>query len=875
MFEPAPLRDEETGRHAGKDAFAANTSAPTQAAVESGTGSDVVGPYRLLQKIAEGGMGQIWLAEQKQPVRRRVALKLIKTGHDSQEIVRRFESERQALALMDHPAIATVYDAGSTAQGIPYFAMEYVPGVPITTYCETHKLSVRDRIELFIHVCEGVQHAHQKAIIHRDLKPSNILVIEVDGRPAPKIIDFGVAKALSQRLIEQTIYTRIGSVVGTPEYMSPEQADSAGEDIDTRSDVYSLGVILYELLAGVTPIEIKDVTYYEFVRKLRDTTTPKPSTRVRNAATDTAAPEKEVAERRVLLAKELRGDLDCITLKCLEKDRNRRYGSPYEIAADLQRYLHHEPVLATPASAAYRLRKFAERNRSLLLAVCGLIAVLIAGTVVSVYQAVRARRAEHAAVLQRDRADTEAATAAAVNGFLQDDLLSQAGADQQSSDAPPDPDVKVRTLVDRATASVSKKLAGKPMVEADLRSTLGQTYLSLGLLKEAETQMRQSYELNLRTRGPDSPKTIEAQRDLGTVEFNMGNYPEAARNQQAAFDAALRTLGQDAHITLTSMQSLAVDELQMGHADKAEPLLKKVLDRQVSTVGYDDSFTLDTSDSLAFLYLRTGRYAEARQLLERGLTSYRKVYGPDHPNTQREIFGLARVLYSTGDYAKAEEFASTVYKSNLRLMGPTHFKTISVGRELASIEEEEGKLAEAESLMKDTLQKDIRSASDSVSPFYSREALASIYERENKYAPAESLLREAERDADHLLGASNPDVFTVKQLLGENLLHQGKCDEARPFLEDANQGWGKAKSDSWRRFAAQSLLGEALVCKKDFARAEPLLMAGYNGLKAKMSQMPAYEQMQTKRAAERLAQLYSAWDKPEQEAKWRATVAQL
>src|SRR3954447_19346774 len=257
MFEPVPLRDEETSRPAGEGPFGANTSAPTQAEVGSGAGAEVVGPYRLLQKIAEGGMGQIWLAEQKQPVRRRVALKLIKTGHDSQEIVRRFESERQALALMDHPAIATVYDAGSTTQGIPYFAMEYVPGLPITTYCETHKLSLGERIELFIHVCEGVQHAHQKAIIHRDLKPSNILVMEMDGRPAPKIIDFGVAKALSQRLIEQTIYTRIGSVVGTPEYMSPEQADSAGEDIDTRSDVYSLGVILYELLAGVTPIEIK------------------------------------------------------------------------------------------------------------------------------------------------------------------------------------------------------------------------------------------------------------------------------------------------------------------------------------------------------------------------------------------------------------------------------------------------------------------------------------------------------------------------------------------------------------------------------------------------------------------------------------------
>jgi hypothetical protein len=822
-------------------------------------------------------MGQIWLAEQKQPVRRRVALKLIKTGHDSQEIVRRFESERQALALMDHPAIATVYDAGSTAQGIPYFAMEYVPGVPITTYCETHKLSVRDRIELFIHVCEGVQHAHQKAIIHRDLKPSNILVMEVDGRPAPKIIDFGVAKALSQRLIEQTIYTRIGSVVGTPEYMSPEQADSAGEDIDTRSDVYSLGVILYELLAGVTPIEIKDVTYYEFVRKLRDTTTPKPSTRVRSAATETDATKIKIeSERREVLAKELRGDLDCITLKCLEKDRNRRYGSPYELAADLERYLQHQPVLATPASTAYRVRKFAERNRNLLIAVCGLIAVLIAGTIVSVYQAVRARRAEHAAVLQRDRADTEAATAAAVNNFLQNDLLSQAGADQRDSDVTPDPDVKVRTLVDRAAASVGKKLAGKPMVEADLRKTLGETYLSLGLLKEAESQMQRSYELNLATRGPAAVQTLEALKGLGGIEFNMDHYAQAKQHDEAVMKVAEKALGPEAPLTLIAMQAVAVDEMMTGEAAKAEPLLKQVLAAQIRKKGYGDASTLDTSDSLAFLYLRTGRYAEARQLLERGLPSYQKVYGPDHPNTEREIFGLARVLYSTGDYAKAEELASTVYKSNLRLMGPTHFKTISAARELARIEEEEGKLAEAESLMKDTLQKDIQTTGiNSVGPFYSREALASIYERDNKYAEAESLLREAERNADHLLGASNPDGFAVKQLLGANLLHQGKCDEARPLLEEANRQWGKITSDNWRRFAAQSLLGEALVCQKDFAGAEPLLMAGYAGLKTEAPRMPAYEQVQIKRAAERVAQLYSAWNKPEQEEKWRATVAQL
>jgi serine/threonine protein kinase len=282
----------------------------------------VIGRYHLLQKIGEGGMGEVWLAEQKEPVRRRVAIKLIKAGMDTREVVARFESERQALALMDHPSIAKVFDAGSTPQGAPYFVMEYVAGTPITDYCDNHRLSTRERLELFMRVCEGVQHAHQKAIIHRDLKPSNILVIEVDGKPAPKIIDFGVAKALTQRLTADTMFTRVGALIGTPEYMSPEQALSSGEDIDTRSDVYSLGIIFYELLAGMPPIELRKVALDEFLRRLREEEPPKPSTRIRTQ--DHATSTKVAARRHTeppALAKQIRGDLDSIALKALEKDR--------------------------------------------------------------------------------------------------------------------------------------------------------------------------------------------------------------------------------------------------------------------------------------------------------------------------------------------------------------------------------------------------------------------------------------------------------------------------------------------------------------------------------------------------------------------------
>jgi hypothetical protein len=382
----------------------------------------VIDRYCLLQRIGEGGMGEVWEAEQTEPVRRRVALKLVKAGMNTREVIARFESERQALALMDHPAIARVFDAGSTSQGAPYFVMEYVAGVPITAYCDNHRLSTRERLELFMHVCEGVQHAHQKAIIHRDLKPSNILVIEVDGRAAPKIIDFGIAKALTQKLTADTMFTRVGAPVGTPEFMSPEQANSSGEDIDTRTDVYSLGIILYELLTGVPPLDLKRIAFDVFLRRLREEEPPKPSTRIRaqDQATATVVAHQRQTEP-LALARQMRGDLDSIALKALEKDRSRRYGSPSELAADIRRYLNNEVVVAVAPSAAYRARKFARRYRVAPATICAFVLVLVAGAGISIWQSLRANR--------------EAAAARAVNDFLQNDLLAQASANNQSGPA--------------------------------------------------------------------------------------------------------------------------------------------------------------------------------------------------------------------------------------------------------------------------------------------------------------------------------------------------------------------------------------------------------------------------------------------------------
>jgi non-specific serine/threonine protein kinase/serine/threonine-protein kinase len=425
-----------------------------------------IGRYRLLHKVGEGGMGEVWLAEQREPVRRRAALKLVKAGMNTPEVIARFESERQALALMDHPAIAKVFDAGSTPQGAPYFVMEYVAGLPITAYCDTHRLSTRARLELVIQVCEGVQHAHQKAIIHRDLKPSNILVTEMDGRPVPKIIDFGVAKALAHKLTADTIFTRMGALIGTPEYMSPEQALSSSEDVDTRTDVYSLGIILYELLAGVPPIDPRKITIEEFLRRLREEDPPKPSTKIRSQ--DPEASSELARKRRIepaALAKQIRGDLDSIALKALEKDRSRRYGSPSELAADIRRYLAGLPIAARKQTLGYRSLKFVRRHKVATGAAALVAFSLLGGMGATLWEAHVARqeraRAERRFNDVRDLANS-------LMFEVHDAIQTLPGATEAR-----------RLIVDRALKYLNR-LAGEPLNDNSLRREVAAAYLKLG-----------------------------------------------------------------------------------------------------------------------------------------------------------------------------------------------------------------------------------------------------------------------------------------------------------------------------------------------------------------------------------------------------------
>ena len=444
-----------------------------------------IGPYRLIKLLGAGGMGEVWRAEQTEPFQRTVALKLIKPGMDTKAVVARFDSERQALALMEHPNIAKVFEAGATPTGRPYFVMEYVPGVPITEYCDKRLLTIKERLALFIQICEGVQHAHQKAIIHRDLKPSNLLVEEVDHKAVPKIIDFGLAKAIGQRLTEITLFTEVGAVVGTPAYMSPEQADLNERNVDTRTDVYSLGVILYELLVGTLPFrpeELQEAGQGAMLEKIRQQEPLRPSTKLRSLGDSSKDSAVKRREEPRSLEQHLRGELDWITMKALEKDRTRRYGSPSELAADIQRHLRDEPVLAGPPSASYRASKFIRRHRF------GVGVALAAAVVLIGFATAMALQARRIAK-ERDRANREAETSKRVSEFMTNMFkVSDPGEARGNS-------VTAREILDKASKEIPTGLSKDPVVQAQMMHVMGGVYDNLGLYRQAQSLFTDAVEI--------------------------------------------------------------------------------------------------------------------------------------------------------------------------------------------------------------------------------------------------------------------------------------------------------------------------------------------------------------------------------------------
>ncbi|HEX5473484.1 MAG TPA: serine/threonine-protein kinase [Vicinamibacterales bacterium] len=651
-----------------------------------------IGAYRLIDKLGEGGMGEVWRAEQSTPFRRTVAIKLIKAGMDTSAVVARFESERQALALMAHPNIASVFDAGSTPDGRPFFAMEYVAGTPITTFCDRQRLSVRQRLALFIQVCDGVQHAHQKAIIHRDLKPSNVLIALHDDKPVPKIIDFGLAKATAQRLTEKSMFTEVGVMVGTPAYMSPEQADLTERHVDTRTDVYALGVILYELLVGALPVDdrtLREAGFQEMLRLIQEREPPRPSVKLRAMGEASSASAGHRQQDVRTLARRLHGDLDWITMKALEKDRTRRYGSASDLAADLERHLRDEPVLAGPPSPTYRARKFVRRHRVGVSVASAAIVLLVAFAITSVVQERRIAR-------ERDRANQEAAASQRVADFMVNMFKVSDPSEARGNT------VTAREILDKASHDIGTNLEKDPLLQARLMDTMGNVYKSLGLFPQAKALLGQALDIRRRLLGNDQADTVDTMRALaGLMTDNGDPGAEALDRQVLAIDQ--RVLGPKAPETLKALNNVATAVSKRGAFEQAAQMYREVLAGANVTWGEGSFQAVRITGNLVFALNGAGKYREAEAVGRHALEIARRTLGTDHPDTLSLMNNLAVSLEHQGKIDEKTTLEEEALNDSRRVNGPRHPDTLLLATNVAALHLDAGRLAEAESELKSVL----------------------------------------------------------------------------------------------------------------------------------------------------------------------------
>ncbi|MCB9843630.1 MAG: serine/threonine protein kinase [Phycisphaeraceae bacterium] len=616
--------------------------------------------YEFIEPLGEGGFGVVYLAEQHEPVKRRVALKVIKPGMDSKAVLGRFEAERQALAVMDHPNVAKVFDAGVTDRGLPFFAMEFVRGEPITVYSDNHRLGLDDRIALFLQVCEAVQHAHTKAIVHRDIKPSNILVSEdAQGRPSVKVIDFGVAKALNQRLSQQTIFTEHGQMIGTPEYMSPEQAEMSGLDIDTRTDVYSLGVVLYELLTGLLPFDprsLRAAAFAEIQRIIRETDPPRPSTRLTASGESAADLTRSRLTDPRSLTHVLRGELDWVVMKCLEKDRARRYETPSALAGDLRRYLADEPVSARPPSNAYRLRKFVRRRRLEVGAGLVVLVALSAGLTIALWQAREAQRAA-----SRER--TQRVLMQETQGFW-DVIVTKASAEYGSNK------VTVLQALMYADAESRANTSGSPMSKASRQHLIGKGYLGLSEFRRASPILHEAVNV-LEDIGECPPELLaEARWDAGHADRAMG-VPGAIDRMQEALEKWTGLIGSDRPELWERMASAAALLAEDGRESEARVWLGRLRDARGRSQDPSES-RYAGYEQMAMAQLANTLEEQIGHLRE-AIDCFTKAYGPTHWQTlyAKQLLGFT-LSYGAHDPSGAlAVFAETVQGMRTAFVEPT------------------------------------------------------------------------------------------------------------------------------------------------------------------------------------------------------------
>jgi serine/threonine protein kinase/Tfp pilus assembly protein PilF len=795
---------------------------------------DRVGRYKILQQIGEGGCGVVYMAEQEEPVRRRVALKVIKLGMDTKSVIARFEAERQALAMMDHPNIAKVLDAGATDTGRPYFVMELVRGIKITDYCDQNNLPTEARLDLFLQVCRAVQHAHQKGIIHRDIKPSNILVTHNDGVPVPKVIDFGIAKATQGKLTDHTLFTAFEQFIGTPAYMSPEQAEMSALDIDTRSDLYSMGVLLYELLTGKTPFdaaELMEAGIDGMRRHIREKEPARPSTRL---STMLAADLTSVAAHRQAAAPKLihmvRGDLDWIVMKCLEKDRTRRYETANGLASDIQRHLNNEPVLASPPSKLYQFRKLVKRHKLAFAAAMAVLAALALGLAVSSHLFLRERQAHQKTIVAeqeqdrlRERAETEAGKSRQVVNFLEEMLGGVGPSVAAGRDA-----TMLKEILDKTAQRVSRELTNQPEVEAELKNEMGEIYRALGQPDKAEAMQRAALALAAKNAGGDDEHAGIVMNNLALALEDQGKWTEAEKiireslalrektsgTNQMPVANALSTLGgilsmegKNSEADLDLRKALVIYHQSIDASDRrnvatvkslgsvlrnqsklpeAETLYREALALLRPQVTNDDPNQSGLLMCLGMIMRDEGRFSDAEKMLDQSVAMQRRLFADGHPDLARGIYELSSVIMLQGRLPEAEtkyREALTMYQKTAGAENPNGAQIMN---DLAAVLRKERKLDDAEALYRQALAL-LRQKVPEEHPYiaFSLSGLAAVRQAQGKPAEAESLDRQVLALRRKAMGNQSLGVATSLNDLAVDLYIQGKAAEAEGTQREA------------------------------------------------------------------------------------------
>ena len=823
---------------------------------ESSSPPERIGPYRVLRLLGEGGMAVVYLAEQTEPVRRTVAVKLIKPGCDSQDVLRRFEAERQALALMEHPSVAKVFDAGTTETGRPYFVLEFVDGLLITEYCDRESIDLERRLELFVGVCDAVQHAHQKGILHRDLKPSNILVTSKTDPPQLKVIDFGVAKAVNRDLIDETLVTSFGQFIGTPEYMSPEQAASSA-DIDTRSDVYSLGVLLYELLVSELPFSsqtLRQGGLEEMLRVIREQEPQRPSEMLDSPAGSGIGRSRRTQLRA--LQRRIQGELDWIVMKAMDKDRSRRYASPSDLARDVTRHLNHEPVLAGPPTTGYRLRKFVRRHRVPVFAGTVVLVVLVGALAVSLrfglsearQRQLVARSAErlqtvvefqtsmleenppeglglgilaHLRRIVREGLGRSGASDGEIDAALDDfDRVVQAANPADLGNA-----VVGKEILGRAAAAIDETSGDDPLLEAELRVAVGRTYDELGLHEEAVAELSRAVELRRRHAGREHEETLSSMLDLGTALGRMDRFEDAEACLGEVLEICRRTLGTDHRDTRTALHMLGKVVGRTTDHGRAEALLREAYELQRTAAGDDDVMTHEFGFALGAHLHRIGKVQEAVEWIERTVREYGRLRGEDDPSTLEATSELADLYRKVGRLEEASRLQQQACAGLRRTLGEDHPLTLVAARTLGRLLSATGKHEEAVTILEDVVRRSTNVLGERNGHTVSAQiVLGCVLAEAGRHADAESrfrsildlLPREPDENDLQLLG-----VLTNLPLL---LLEMGRMAESEALARQALATFERILGHDHRlTLEAQERVAEVLMRTGRAQAAEPML----------------------------------------------------